>query len=141
LRRKNVSFVCQYPAILVRRTTAIPQKPPLFPPERGGSGRRRGGLSIVAVFFHFPGALDKFRQVIYRILCMILLEASYILCFVKKGRAAMTVISKEYLLLFNIVTDTEKSLAQLRETLLEAQRQAEELFLEESAKDEPFSEQ
>ncbi|MCI9003002.1 MAG: hypothetical protein HFG03_09265 [Oscillibacter sp.] len=53
----------------------------------------------------------------------------------------MTVISKEYLLLFNIVTDTEKSLAQLRETLLEAQRQAEELFLEESAKDEPFSEQ
>lgn len=70
---------------------------------------------------------------------MILLEASYILCFVKKGRAAMTVISKEYLLLFNIVTDTEKSLAQLRETLLEAQRQAEELFLEESAKDEPFS--
>lgn len=43
----------------------------------------------------------------------------------------MTALSKEYLLLFNTVTDTEKSLALLRETLLEAQRQAEELFLEE----------
>lgn len=42
----------------------------------------------------------------------------------------MTVIPKEYLLLFNAVTDAEQSLAQLRETLLEAQRQAEELFLE-----------
>lgn len=44
----------------------------------------------------------------------------------------MTALSKEYLLLFNTVTDTEKSLALLRETLLEAQRQAEELFLEET---------
>lgn len=43
----------------------------------------------------------------------------------------MSALSKEYLLLFNIVTDTERSLAQLRETLMEAQRQAEELFLEE----------
>lgn len=45
----------------------------------------------------------------------------------------MTAISKEYLLLFNTVTDTEKALAQIRETLLEAQREAEELFLEEPA--------
>lgn len=48
----------------------------------------------------------------------------------------MTPISKEYLLLFNAVTDTEKSLAQLREFLLEAQRQAEELFLEEAGADD-----
>lgn len=47
----------------------------------------------------------------------------------------MTAIAKEYLLLFNIVTDTEKTLAQLRETLLEAQREAEELFLEEPSED------
>ena len=47
----------------------------------------------------------------------------------------MTAIAKEYLLLFNIVTDTEKTLAQLRETLLEAQREAEELFLEEPGED------
>lgn len=43
----------------------------------------------------------------------------------------MTAIPKEYLLLFNTVTDAERTLAQLRETLLDAQRQAEELFLEE----------
>ena len=43
----------------------------------------------------------------------------------------MTVLSKEYLLLFNAVTDAERTLAQLREFLLEAQRQAEELYLEE----------
>lgn len=52
----------------------------------------------------------------------------------------MTAISKEYLLLFNAVTDTEKALAQLRETLLEAQRQAEELFLEGPSGEEPLSE-
>ena len=44
----------------------------------------------------------------------------------------MTAISKEYLLLFNTITDTEQTLSHLRETLLEAQRQAEELFLEEN---------
>lgn len=49
----------------------------------------------------------------------------------------MTAITKEYLLLFNAVTDAERALARLRETLLEAQRQAEELFLEESGGDEP----
>lgn len=49
----------------------------------------------------------------------------------------MTAIPKEYLLLFNAVTDTERALSQLRETLLEAQRQAEELFLEESGGDDP----
>ena len=49
----------------------------------------------------------------------------------------MTAIPKEYLLLFNTVTDAERALAQLRETLLEAQRQAEELFLEEAACEDP----
>ncbi|MCX4370692.1 MAG: hypothetical protein OSJ58_02555 [Dysosmobacter sp.] len=52
----------------------------------------------------------------------------------------MTAIPKEYLLLFNAVTDTEQALSQLRETLLEAQRQAEELFLEEPGGGEPPSE-
>jgi hypothetical protein len=66
---------------------------------------------------------------------MIPIGPSYILCFRKKGRFVMTAIAKEYLLLFNIVTDTEKTLAQLRETLLEAQREAEELFLEEPGED------
>ena len=49
----------------------------------------------------------------------------------------MTALSKEYLLLFNAVTDTERALSQLREALLESQRQAEELFLEETAWDSP----
>lgn len=48
----------------------------------------------------------------------------------------MTAISKEYLLLFNALTDTERTLSQLRESLIEAQRQAEELFLEETSEDE-----
>lgn len=49
----------------------------------------------------------------------------------------MTLLSKEYLLLFNAVTDAEHALSQLRESLLEAQRQAEELFLERPAGEEP----
>ena len=52
----------------------------------------------------------------------------------------MTAISKEYLLLFNTVTDTERALSQLRETLLQAQRQAEELFLEQSDGSAPSQE-
>ena len=51
----------------------------------------------------------------------------------------MTPLSKEYLLLFNTITDTERSLAQLRETLLEAQRRAEQLFLEDASEDELLS--
>ena len=41
----------------------------------------------------------------------------------------MRTISKEYLLLFNAVTDAEESLRQLRETLVAVQQQAEELFM------------
>ena len=42
-------------------------------------------------------------------------------------------LSKEYLLLFNAITDAEETLAQMREDLIAAQQQAEELFM---AKDE-----
>lgn len=49
----------------------------------------------------------------------------------------MTALSKEYLLLFNAVTDTERALSQLRESLLDVQRQAEELFLEEGDSNPP----
>ena len=49
----------------------------------------------------------------------------------------MTLLSKEYLLLFTAVTDAERTLSQLRESLLEAQRQAEELFLENTPSDDP----
>jgi len=41
-------------------------------------------------------------------------------------------ISKEYLLLFNTITDTEEILRQLRAKLVAAQQQAELLFLEET---------
>ena len=44
----------------------------------------------------------------------------------------MKTISREYLLLFNAMTDVEESLRQLREGLMDIQRQAEELFLEET---------
>ena len=44
----------------------------------------------------------------------------------------MKMISKEYLLLFNALTDAEEALRQLRERLMEIQRQAEDLYLEET---------
>ena len=43
----------------------------------------------------------------------------------------MNPISKEYLFLFNAITDAEETLSALRERLIAAQQQAEELFLEE----------
>ena len=47
----------------------------------------------------------------------------------------MAAIPKEYLLLFNALTDAEHTLSQLRETLLEAQRQAEELYVEKTGEE------
>ena len=46
----------------------------------------------------------------------------------KKGDKILK-ISKEYLLLFNALTDAEAALARLRTELLLAQQRAEELFL------------
>jgi len=43
----------------------------------------------------------------------------------------MNTISKEYLLLFNAITDAEETLNQLRSRLIAAQQRSEELFLEE----------
>ena len=43
----------------------------------------------------------------------------------------MKSISKEYLLMFNAITDAEETLRQLRETLMFVQRQAEELYLQQ----------
>ena len=43
----------------------------------------------------------------------------------------MKTITKEYLLLFNAITDLEQTLEHLRQELLDVQRQAEELFLSE----------
>ena len=41
-------------------------------------------------------------------------------------------ITKEYLLLFNTITDAEETLRQLQARLVAAQQQAELLFLEET---------
>lgn len=46
-------------------------------------------------------------------------------------------ISKEYLLLFNTITDVEATLRHLEEQLIAAQQQAEALFLEGASKDSP----
>lgn len=43
----------------------------------------------------------------------------------------MQTISKEYTLLFNAMTDAEETLARLRQTLIDTQRRAEELYLEQ----------
>lgn len=42
-------------------------------------------------------------------------------------------LSKEYLLLFNAITDAEEALRRLQITLMDAQRRAEELFIQEEA--------
>ena len=42
----------------------------------------------------------------------------------------MDTISKEYLLLFNAITDAEETLMQLRLRLIAVQQRSEELFLE-----------
>lgn len=47
----------------------------------------------------------------------------------------MKPITKEYLLLFNALTDAEETLRQLRETLMFVQRQAEELYLQDEGED------
>ena len=44
----------------------------------------------------------------------------------------MNSIPKEYLLLFNALTDAEESLQQLRAKLMAVQQQAEELFITDS---------
>lgn len=41
----------------------------------------------------------------------------------------MNPISKEYVLLFNAITDAQETLDRLRQALVEAQQQAEELYL------------
>lgn len=43
----------------------------------------------------------------------------------------MQTIAKEYLLLFNTLTDVEETLHDLEARLIAAQQQAEELFLED----------
>lgn len=42
----------------------------------------------------------------------------------------MQTIAKEYLFLFNTLTDVETALHRLEDRVIEAQQQAEELFLE-----------
>ncbi len=44
----------------------------------------------------------------------------------------MLKIPREYLLLFNAITDAEESLRRLQISLIEAQRRAEELYIEEA---------
>ena len=48
----------------------------------------------------------------------------------------MKSISREYLLMFNAITDAEETLRQLREKLIFVQRQAEELYLQDEEEDQ-----
>ena len=49
----------------------------------------------------------------------------------QERNAHMDTPKKEYLLLFNALTDTEEALRQLCNDLISAQQRAEELFLDE----------
>ena len=48
----------------------------------------------------------------------------------------MEQITREYLLLFNAITDAEETLRQLRERLIFVQREAEELYMQECGEKE-----
>ncbi|MDY3985201.1 hypothetical protein [Dysosmobacter sp.] len=50
-------------------------------------------------------------------------------------------ITREYLLLFNAITDAEATLSQLRAQLIAAQQQAEALFLDDPEESRPNSPQ
>ena len=76
-------------------------------------------------------ALDKFRQNIHETVCMIGLCPQDIVGY-RKDDQFMPNVSKEYLLLFNAITDAEEALCQLRQRLMSVQQRAEEIFLEES---------
>ena len=47
----------------------------------------------------------------------------------RKDEYQMQKVSQEYLLLFNAITDAEESLCRLRARLMDAQRQAGELYI------------
>ena len=49
-------------------------------------------------------------------------------------------VPKEYLLLFNAITDAEETLGRLRSSLIAAQQQADELFVEEGDDQEAVQE-
>lgn len=42
-------------------------------------------------------------------------------------------VSKEYLVLFNAITDAEEALRRLQASLIDAQQKAEELYIEEGS--------
>ena len=80
------------------------------------------------LFFQNPEQLDRFRQIFPAAMCMI--GASFhILWRFRKDEYHMQKIPKEYLLLFNAITDAEESLHKLRANLMEAQRRAEDLYI------------
>ena len=52
----------------------------------------------------------------------------------------MQSLTKEYLLLFNAITDAEETLQKVRSSLIAAQQKAEELFVEEGDDQEAVQE-
>lgn len=78
---------------------------------------------------------DKMRHKSSRKFCMIEPYSEIAICSEKKGYYMNHTLTKEYLLLFNALTDTEETLRQLREDLIAVQRQAEELFLSDTPQD------
>lgn len=47
----------------------------------------------------------------------------------------MKPLSKEYTLLFNAITEAEKSLMEVHQQLIEVQQEAEDLYISESVKE------
>jgi hypothetical protein len=81
----------------------------------------------------FYQPFDRIRQDLPPGSCIIsLVPQTPYLVFQTERKLYMKDISKEYLLLFNIITDAGEALRQLQANLMAAQQQAEALFLEET---------
>ena len=91
------------------------------------------------IFFNFhqnAEGLDRFRQNLSS-LVVYDRNSSKILWRLRKDEYQMQNVSKEYLVLFNAITDAEESLRRLQARLIDAQQKAEELYIEEEGAEAP----
>ena len=57
------------------------------------------------------------------------LSTSFYYCIVVSSWQEVRLVSEEYILLFNAITDALETLDSLRKQLMEAQQQAEEIYI------------
>ena len=102
--------------------------------------KRPGFLPFFRKFYGFFEILAKHglpRQIQTEFLAALVYDKGnfHILWRFRKDEYHMQKVSKEYLLLFNAITDAEESLRRLQAKLIDAQQKAEELFISDGDAD------